>query len=144
MLIAFRNPIQVAEDVATIDILSKGRFDFGVAKGGPFALQNKHFLAGADHSREMTLEALGLVNRLLYQDHVSFTGEYYQASDVTITPKPLQRPIPTYLATTTPGAIRYAARNDLGVMAAPPYPLSRVLDIIETFREASGPEPILA
>ena len=87
----------------------------------------------------MTLEALGLVNRLLYQDHVSFTGEYYQASDVTITPKPLQRPIPTYLATTTPGAIRYAARNDLGVMAAPPYPLSRVLDIIETYREAGGP-----
>ena len=138
VLIAFRNPIQVAEDVATIDILSNGRFDFGVAKGGPFALQNKHFHAGADHSRDMTLEALGLVNRLLYQDHVSFTGEYYQASDVTITPKPLQRPIPTYLATTTPGAIRYAARNDLGVMAAPPYPLSRVLDIIETYREASG------
>jgi len=70
---------------------------------------------------------------------VSFTGEYYQASDVTITPKPLQRPIPTFLATTTPGAIRHAARNDLGVMAAPPYPLSRVLDIIETYREASGP-----
>ena len=120
MLIAFRNPIQVAEDIATIDILSKGRFDFGVAKGGPFALQNKHFLGGADHSRDMTLEALGLVNRLLYQDHVSFTGEYYQASGVTITPKPLQRPIPTYLATTTPGAIRYAARNDFGVMAASP------------------------
>jgi alkanesulfonate monooxygenase SsuD/methylene tetrahydromethanopterin reductase-like flavin-dependent oxidoreductase (luciferase family) len=139
VLIAFRNPIQVAEDVATIDILSKGRFDFGVAKGGPFALQNKRFLAGGDHSRDMTLEALGLVYRLLYQDHVSFTGEYYQASDVTITPKPLQRPIPTFLATTTPGAIRYAARNDLGVMAAPPYPLSRVLDIIETYREASGP-----
>jgi len=75
---------------------------------------------------------------------VSFTGEYYQVSDVTITPKPLQRPIPTFLATTTPGAIRHAARNDLGVMAAPPYPLSRVLDIIETYRERADPESILA
>jgi alkanesulfonate monooxygenase SsuD/methylene tetrahydromethanopterin reductase-like flavin-dependent oxidoreductase (luciferase family) len=139
VLIAFRNPIQVAEDVATIDILSKGRFDFGVAKGGPFALQNKHFATGADHSREMTLEALGLVNRLLYEHHVSFTGEYYQANDVTITPAPLQRPIPTYLATTTPAAIGFAARNDLGVMAAPPYPLSRVLEVIETYRLAGGP-----
>jgi alkanesulfonate monooxygenase SsuD/methylene tetrahydromethanopterin reductase-like flavin-dependent oxidoreductase (luciferase family) len=140
VLIAFRNPIQVAEDVATIDILSKGRFEFGVARGGPFALQNKHFHAEADQSRDMTLEALGLVNRLLYEDNVSFTGEYYQANDIRITPKPLQRPIPTYLATTTPGAIRYAARNDLGVMAAPPYPLSRVLDILETFRAAGGPD----
>ena len=78
----------------TLDILSKGRFDFGVAKGGPFALQNKHFLAGPDHSRDMTLEALGLVNRLLYEDHVSFTGEYYQASDVTITPKPTAKADP--------------------------------------------------
>ena len=34
VLIAFRNAIKVAEDVATLDILSKGRFDFGVAKGG--------------------------------------------------------------------------------------------------------------
>jgi len=139
VLIAFRNPIQVAEDVATIDILSQGRFDFGVAKGGPFAQQNKHFHAGADQSRDMTLEALGLVNRLLYEDHVSFTGQYYQTSDISITPKPLQRPIPSYLATTTPGAIRYAARNSLGVMAAPPFPLERVLDIVNMFRAAAGP-----
>ena len=48
VLLAFRNPIQVAEDVATIDLLSKGRFDFGVARGGPFELQNRHFGAGKD------------------------------------------------------------------------------------------------
>jgi len=35
VLLPFRNPIQVAEDVATVDILSEGRFDFGIAKGGP-------------------------------------------------------------------------------------------------------------
>lgn len=42
VLLPFRNPIQVAEDVATVDILSEGRFDFGIAKGGPFPIQNKH------------------------------------------------------------------------------------------------------
>lgn len=139
VLIAFRNPIQLAEDVATIDILSNGRFDFGVAKGGPFEQQNKHFGAGGDQSRDMTLEALGLVDRLLYEDHVSFTGQYYRVSDASITPKPLQAPIPTYLATTTPAAIQYAARRGFGVMGAPPYPLARIIEIIDAYRSAAGP-----
>jgi alkanesulfonate monooxygenase SsuD/methylene tetrahydromethanopterin reductase-like flavin-dependent oxidoreductase (luciferase family) len=140
VLIAFRNPIQLAEDVATIDLLSGGRFDFGVAKGGPFVEQNKHFGGGGDLSREMTLEALELVDRLLYQDHVSFAGRHYRVDDATITPKPMQSPVPTYLASTTHDAIRFAARKGFGVMGAPPYPLSRVADIVETYRAEAGPD----
>jgi alkanesulfonate monooxygenase SsuD/methylene tetrahydromethanopterin reductase-like flavin-dependent oxidoreductase (luciferase family) len=138
VLIALRNPIQVAEDVATIDILSRGRFDFGVARGGPFEQQNKHFNVDADKSREMTLEALELVQRLLYEEQVRFAGRFYQVNDVSLTPKPRQRPIPTFLATTTPDAIRYAARNGLGVMGAPPFPLERVREIVEAYRSAAG------
>lgn len=138
VLLAFRNPIQVAEDVATIDILSKGRFDFGVAKGGPFDLQNKHFATGKEHSRDVTLEALGLVGRLLYEDKVNFTGAYYQAHGVSLAPRPLQKPIPTFLATSTPSALRYAARNDFGIMAGSPFPLERIVESVETYRAAAG------
>lgn len=140
VLLAFRNPIQVAEDVATIDLLSKGRFDFGVARGGPFELQNRHFGAGKDSTREMTLEALGLVNRLLYEDKVTFTGAHYEANGLSLTPRPLQKPIPTYLATTTPGAIRYAARNGHGVMAGPPFPIEQIKETLRIYREAAGAE----
>lgn len=140
VLLAFRNPIQVAEDIATIDLLSNGRFDFGVARGGPFELQNRHFGAGKDATREMTLEALGLVNRLLYEDKVTFTGSHYEANALSLTPRPLQKPIPTYLATTTPGAIRYAARNGFGVMAGPPFPIEQIKETLRIYREASGPE----
>jgi alkanesulfonate monooxygenase SsuD/methylene tetrahydromethanopterin reductase-like flavin-dependent oxidoreductase (luciferase family) len=138
VLLAFRNPIQVAEDVATLDILSKGRFDFGVARGGPFDLQNKHFETAKEQSGEMTLEALGLVNRLLYEYRVTFTGAYYQANGVSLTPRPLQNPIPTFVATSTPSAIRYAARNGFGLMAASPFPLERVVESVETYRAAAG------
>jgi alkanesulfonate monooxygenase SsuD/methylene tetrahydromethanopterin reductase-like flavin-dependent oxidoreductase (luciferase family) len=140
VLLAFRNPIQVAEDVATIDNLSRGRFDFGVARGGPFEMQNRHFNAGKDSTREMTLEALGLVNRLLYEDKVTFTGAHYEANGVSLAPRPLQRPIPTYLATTTPGAIRYAARNGYGVMAGPPFPIEQIRETLRIYREAAGPD----
>jgi alkanesulfonate monooxygenase SsuD/methylene tetrahydromethanopterin reductase-like flavin-dependent oxidoreductase (luciferase family) len=77
---------------------------------------------------------------LLYESHVSFTGEYYQVSDVSITPRPLQSPIPTYLATTTPHAIRFAVRNNFGVLGAPPYALARIVEIIETYRAAASPD----
>lgn len=145
VLLAFRNPIQVAEDVATIDLLSEGRFDFGVAKGGPFAQQNKHFLAGQDFTRDMTLEALELVNRLLYEERVTFSGDYYKVDDVALAPKPLQKPIPTYVATTTPAAIEYAARRGYGVMGASPFPLQRIMQLLADYRAAApGVDPRLA
>ncbi|MGD9656179.1 MAG: LLM class flavin-dependent oxidoreductase [Methylocystis sp.] len=145
VLLAFRNPIQVAEDVATIDLLSEGRFDFGVAKGGPFALQNKHFLAGQNVTRDMTLEALELVNRLLYEDRVTFSGDYYKVDEVALAPKPVQKPIPTYVATTTPAAIEYAARRGFGVMGASPFPLQRIIQLVDAYRAAApGVDPRLA
>jgi alkanesulfonate monooxygenase SsuD/methylene tetrahydromethanopterin reductase-like flavin-dependent oxidoreductase (luciferase family) len=145
VLLPFRNPIQVAEDVATIDLLSDGRFDFGVAKGGPFEEQNRHFQAGKEHARDMTIESLELVNRLLYEERVCFSGAHYRVADVTLTPKPLQNPIPTWFATSTPEAIDYAARKGFGVMAGSPFPLQRVAEIVDAYRRAApGADPRLA
>ncbi|MBB4200047.1 LLM class flavin-dependent oxidoreductase [Rhodoblastus sphagnicola] len=145
VLLPFRNPIQVAEDVASIDILSGGRFDFGVAKGGPFPLQNKHFHADKDVSRDMTIEALELIERLFAEEEVTFSGQYYQVESVRLAPKPLQNPMPVWIATTTPEAIRYAAKKGIGVMGGSPFPLQKVVDIVETYRAAApGVDPRLA
>lgn len=111
VLLPFHNPIQVAEDVATLDILSEGRFDFGIAKGGPFPIQNKHFGVCKDDSRAKTLEALSLIQKLLTEDSVHFEGEFYKADDVSLTPKPLQRPIPTFVATSTADTVKLAAER---------------------------------
>jgi alkanesulfonate monooxygenase SsuD/methylene tetrahydromethanopterin reductase-like flavin-dependent oxidoreductase (luciferase family) len=145
VLLAFRNPVQVAEDVATIDILSNGRFDFGVAKGGPFPLQNKHFHARQEQTRDMTIEALELINRLLYEVRVSFRGEHYEVDNVALVPKPLQRRIPTFLATSTSNAIEFAARSNFGLMAASPFPLQRIVQNVDIYRAAApGVDPRLA
>ncbi|QGM98133.1 LLM class flavin-dependent oxidoreductase [Methylocystis parvus] len=139
-LLAFRNPIQVAEDVATVDVLSGGRFDFGVAKGGPFALQNKHFDVEEKDSRAMTVEALELIDRLLNEETVSFQGNYYACDHVSIAPRPLQSPVPTYVATATPDAVAYAARRGFGIMGGSPFPIERIVQAVEAYREAGGPE----
>jgi alkanesulfonate monooxygenase SsuD/methylene tetrahydromethanopterin reductase-like flavin-dependent oxidoreductase (luciferase family) len=145
VLLAFRDPIQVAEDVATVDVLSNGRFDFGVAKGGPFDLQNKHFHVDKALSREQTLEALELIHRLLNEQRVSFAGDHYGAEDVALCPRPLQNPIPTWIATATPAAIEYAAQKGLGLMAASAVPLDRVVQAAECYRAARpGGDPRMA
>ncbi|ARN82445.1 LLM class flavin-dependent oxidoreductase [Methylocystis bryophila] len=145
VLLAFRDPIQVAEDVATIDVLSNGRFDFGVAKGGPFQLQNKHFHVEKAQAREQTLEALELIHRLLVEERVSFSGAYYQAEDVSICPRPLQDPLPTWIATATPAAIEYAANRGFGLMAASPFSLERVVEAAQAYRAACpGGDPRMA
>ena len=145
VLIAFRNPIQVAEDVATIDILSQGRFDFGVAKGGPFPAQNKHFHAAKDETRDITLEALELFERLLYEDRVTFSGAHFQVDDLALSPKPLQKPIPTWIATSTPAAIAHAARKGFGMMAASLVPLAKIEQAVAAYRATlPGADPRLA
>lgn len=145
VLLAFRDPIQVAEDVATLDILSGGRFDFGVAKGGPFPSQNKHFGVSRDDSRERMLEALELIQRLLREDSVDHQGPHYQVEGVRLAPKPLQAPLPTWVATTTESSIAHCAERGYGLMGASPFPLERVRRMLDLYRAtAPGVDPRLA
>ncbi|WP_018265996.1 LLM class flavin-dependent oxidoreductase [Methylosinus sp. LW4] len=142
LLLAYRNPIQAAEDIATVDIISNGRLNLGVARGGSATLPNKHFHVPREQSRDMLIEGLTLVERLLYEDHVTFAGDHFAVDDVSLVPKPLQRRIPTFLATTAPDAIRYAASRGLGTMAAPPYSMERVRQTIDHYRAAApGADP---
>jgi alkanesulfonate monooxygenase SsuD/methylene tetrahydromethanopterin reductase-like flavin-dependent oxidoreductase (luciferase family) len=136
VLLPFHDPINVAEAVATIDILSDGRFDFGIAKGGPFPVQNKHFHVRSEEARARTWEALTLIQRLLHEDReVSFEGAFFKADGVELIPKPLQRPVPTFFATSTADTVRLAAEHGYGLMAAPPFPLARVRQSVQLYRD---------
>jgi alkanesulfonate monooxygenase SsuD/methylene tetrahydromethanopterin reductase-like flavin-dependent oxidoreductase (luciferase family) len=139
VLLPYHAPLKIAEEVATLDLLSDGRFDFGVSKGGPFPLQNKHFGVDPDHSRKQMAEALTLINRLLYEDEVRFEGQFYRADGITLTPKPLQQPIPTYMATSTRETVLSAAHHGYGIMAGPPFPLAQVRDSAAIYRDLAGP-----
>ncbi|WP_395666537.1 LLM class flavin-dependent oxidoreductase [Methylocella sp.] len=137
-LLPFHNPLRVAEDVATLDVLSGGRLLFGVAKGGPFPLQRRLFGLEADDTRAHMLESLDLVERLLYEENVSFSGARYRIEGATIAPRPLQKPVPVYLATSTPEVVRFAGARGYGFMCGPPFPLNVVARNAAVWREAAG------
>lgn len=145
ILLAFHNPVAVAEDIATLDLLCNGRLLIGVAKGGPFPEQNKHFGIGMGESRSRMLEALELVEKLLYSTEVSFAGNYYQCDRLTIQPQPLQTRIPVYIATSDPDAIELAALHSFSLMGGAPFSLDRLKANVAQYRtiNPSGSDKML-
>lgn len=135
VLLPFCDPIIVAEQAATADILSRGRLDLGVAKGGPFPIQFKHFHVKPEEAREKAVEALLFVEKLLDEDAVSFSGRFFQAEGVALAPRPVQRRVPIFVATSTRDTVRLAADHGFGVMAAPPFPLAHICDTLGRYRE---------
>ncbi len=89
-LLPLRPPVVVAKAVSTLDVVSKGRFIFGVGVGGEFP---KEFEACGVPHRERgrrTNEAIEICRKLWTEDHVSYQGKIFQLDDVTMLPKPVQ------------------------------------------------------
>lgn len=145
VLLAFHHPIQIAEDIATLDNLCQGRFAFGIAKGGPFPEQNKHFATPMSEARAKTLESMELVWKLLYESEVSFQGQFYQCDRVTIYPKPIQQPMPVWIASGDDDAIAFAAKHNFGLMGGAPFSIQKLKTTLAKYRQlnASGSEKLM-
>ena len=87
------HPLQLAEEVATIDHISHGRLIFGVGRSG-FARTYAHYGVPYAESRERFAETLEIVKRAWTQESFSFEGEHFQFHDVCVVPKPYQSPHP--------------------------------------------------
>lgn len=93
VILPYRNPIVLAKAIATADVLSQGRVIFGAAVGwmeGEFQALNAPF---ADRGR-VSNEYLSLLKELWTNPTPAFQGEYFQFSDVTFSPLPVQQPHP--------------------------------------------------
>ncbi|HEY0201858.1 MAG TPA: LLM class flavin-dependent oxidoreductase [Burkholderiaceae bacterium] len=141
-LLALNDPVRVAEDVATLDVLSQGRIEFGVARGGPFPRQYQHSgLASADDARERMFEALELIRQLWRGPVAKFDGRYYRCENMAIAPHPLQQPVPVWLASLSTQALHLAARHGYGLMATPSADLGGVAALLGPERTARGNFP---
>jgi alkanesulfonate monooxygenase SsuD/methylene tetrahydromethanopterin reductase-like flavin-dependent oxidoreductase (luciferase family) len=87
------HPIRLAEEVATLDQISGGRFDFGVGRSG-FATVYAGYGVAYDESRERFQECLDILRLAWTQETFSYSGKYYSFSDVGVVPRPRQKPYP--------------------------------------------------
>lgn len=91
LVLPIRHPVVLAKEVATMDFLYGGRYQFGIGPGwyGPEFESTGTKLNERGRRTDEILEA---VRRLLTEDNVTFEGEFYQFSDVTIEPRPPKMP----------------------------------------------------
>ena len=116
-LLPLRPPVVVAKAVSTLDIVSKGRFIFGVGVGGEFP---KEFEAcGVPHHDRgrRANEAIEICRKLWTEDHVTYAGKIFRLHDITMLPKPVQPGGPPIIVSgRSEAALRRAARLGDGYM----------------------------
>ena len=92
-VLPLRNPVQIAEEIATLDHLSDGRLDFGIGRAAfPRIYQGYGF--DYAESRDRFDECLEIILRSWTEERFSFKGKFYQYDDLCVVPKPLQKPHP--------------------------------------------------
>src|SRR5215468_10269785 len=90
-LVPLSHPLRLAEDVATVDHIAKGRLEFGVGRSGlPGHYQG--FNIPYSESRDRFVETLEILRKAWTQERFSHDGKYFQFNDVCIMPKPYQKP----------------------------------------------------
>jgi alkanesulfonate monooxygenase SsuD/methylene tetrahydromethanopterin reductase-like flavin-dependent oxidoreductase (luciferase family) len=113
------HPIRVAEQWATLDLLSGGRVDFAAGRGYD-RREYAPFHVSFEDNQSIFEEGMGIVRRLWESDKpISHHGKHYQFDDVAITPKPVQRPIPAYVAAFSQPSIELAGRLGCNLIVAP-------------------------
>src|SRR5204862_202981 len=84
---AVRNPLHVAEETATFDVLSNGRLDLGLGTGSPIEVEA--FGVPREESRARLRELYEMVQGLWTQTVYSHKGRYFQADGISLSPRPL-------------------------------------------------------
>ena len=87
------NPLRIAEEIATLDQISEGRFEFGVGRSG-FARSYDIYGVPYVESQERFREALDIILEAWKGEPFSYEGEFYTFDGATVWPRPYQMPHP--------------------------------------------------
>ena len=140
---AFTPPMRVAEKVATADILSKGRVEWGTGRSTP--MEQTAFGVDREHSRDQWEEAIEAVVGMWENEYFEFHGKYLDFPRRMVTPKPVQDPHPpAWMAATSEGSSAVAGEKGLGLLSfSILQPIHKMAEHIRLYREAAAnPKPI--
>ena len=113
VIIPQRNPVVLAKQIASVDVLSGGRFTFGVGVG---YLEPEFRAIGANYEQRgaVTDEYLDAMNSLWYDEHPEYHGRFVDFAGIDAHPRPVQRPIPIVVGGHTNAAYRRAVARAHG------------------------------
>ena len=115
--LALRDPVLLAKQCATIDVLSQGRLLPAFGIGSPLGPEWQALNIDTRTRGKRTDEALEIIARLWREDSVDFAGTHYRLAGASISPKPVQPDLPMWIGGGSEAAIRRTARYGTGWQA---------------------------
>ena len=116
-LLPFHNPIRMAEDVAICDIISGGRFDFGIGTGSQYEEFRSFGIDPTTMNGRMWESIDWILRAFEEKDEFSHAGRYYDIPDMTFTTKPVQDPVPVWASAMGPKNADRAAERGFNLIA---------------------------
>jgi F420-dependent oxidoreductase-like protein len=148
---SYRNPALLAKIAAGVDVMSKGRLEFGLGAGWKEAEYRAYGYEFPDAPTRVTqmIETLEICTRLWKDERATFEGKYYRIDEALCSPKPMQKPLPIWIGGSKPRVMRAAAKYghafNITVSASAPSDLpNRLRDLDEACRaEKRDPKTLL-
>src|ERR1700754_363073 len=142
-LLIERDPIITAKEAASIDLISGGRFVFGVGAGWNIEELRDH---GTDPKTRGALldERIEAIKALWTTEPAEYHGKYVNFDASYIRPKPVQKPHPPiYIGGNSDATVKRVIRHGVGWISNP-FPIERLGRRIDQMREGSGRDVPLA
>jgi alkanesulfonate monooxygenase SsuD/methylene tetrahydromethanopterin reductase-like flavin-dependent oxidoreductase (luciferase family) len=118
-VLPLHHPLRVAEEWATLDLISGGRVDFALGRGYD---RKEYEPFGADYMRSLEImnEGVEVLQKAWGSKGTwSHKGQFYDIPEMRITPLPVQQPLPIYMACFSPASMEIAGRRGLDIIFAP-------------------------
>jgi alkanesulfonate monooxygenase SsuD/methylene tetrahydromethanopterin reductase-like flavin-dependent oxidoreductase (luciferase family) len=139
-LLPLHHPLRLAEEGAVLDVLSRGRLDFGVGRGHPFPGVYESFHIPPAESRERFTEALDVLVGAWTHEPFSYDGRFFQVPEISVVPKPLQQPHPPiFVAAGSPETYVAAGQRGLDILVpGHVQPLAALREHLAAYRQAGS------
>lgn len=130
------HPVHIAEAAATVDQISGGRLDVGVARIGENDLYQRAFGTTEAQARGRFEESLEVLRRAWTGEPFSYQGEHYSVSEACVRPPPWQRPHPPlYLVGLSQETLRFGAARGMPLLMAGASPVRALRETQEAYGE---------
>ncbi len=137
ILLPLHHPVRVAEDVITLDLVSKGRVILGVGIGYQ-ATDFRAFAVSMEDRVALFEEGIEIIRLCWAGESFSFRGKHYTLEDVRIRPRPYQTPgPPLWIGASVPAAARRAGRLADGFVGTPSTRLDDAKSLADVYQAAA-------
>jgi natural product biosynthesis luciferase-like monooxygenase protein len=135
--LALHNPIEIAEQMAMVDLMSDGRVEFGIGRG--FVIHDHEtFNIPIEDAQTRTTEGLEVILQAWKGEPFTHHGRHFHYENLTVWPKPQQEPVPVWVACSgTPSSFEWTGSQGYKLLTvAYLKPLEKLGELTKLYRDA--------